>query len=157
MAADAEIKIEEEHLSAVGILAQYTRLKQFANARHKVKQDGQRDHGGPAHDRVGQARPRSCESSTRTVSSMRRSDESWGDEQIVIGSQFSSFVDTICDWLNRERHLSREDHGRGHEQGARGAHQASSSPVAFKVLVVSTKAGWRGDHAGQRQHGYHHG
>lgn len=36
-AADAEIRIEEERLSATSILAEYTRLKQFANAKQELR------------------------------------------------------------------------------------------------------------------------
>jgi SNF2 family DNA or RNA helicase len=36
-AADAEIRIDEYHLSALSVLAEYTRLKQFSNARCEVE------------------------------------------------------------------------------------------------------------------------
>lgn len=36
-AADAEIRIDEHHLSATSVLAEYTRLKQFTNARNEVE------------------------------------------------------------------------------------------------------------------------
>jgi hypothetical protein len=42
MATDAELKIEEENLTATGILAEYMRLKQFAVAHQKVKPHGRR-------------------------------------------------------------------------------------------------------------------
>lgn len=35
--ADAEVRIDEHHISAVGVLAEYTRLKQFADARQEVE------------------------------------------------------------------------------------------------------------------------
>jgi SNF2 family DNA or RNA helicase len=140
MAADAEIKIEEEHLSAVGILAQYTRLKQFANARHKVRNMGS-----------GQVFVKPTTESGKLPQIMRLLNEQgifpekmaeehgWGDEQIVIGSQFSEFVDLIHEWLNEQGIAAEKITGAvSNKNREELIKQFQANEI--RVLVVSTKA-----------------
>jgi hypothetical protein len=49
--SDAEIRIDEHHLSATSVLAEYTRLKQFANARCEIEiPRGHRERHGSGHE-----------------------------------------------------------------------------------------------------------
>jgi SNF2 family DNA or RNA helicase len=137
MAADAEIKIENEHLSAVGILAQYTRLKQFANARHKVRNLGN-----------GQMKVKPTSESGKFPQILRlleergisgNEDDCWGDEQVVIGSQFSSFVDTIHEWLI-EQGIAAEKITGAVTNKERERLIAEFQDNKVRVIVVSTKA-----------------
>jgi SNF2 family DNA or RNA helicase len=97
MATDAELKIEEENLSATGILAEYMRLKQFAGSHQSVSKfaDGTLklyatgDSGKLPHLlRLLEERGITGEE-----------DDKEGDEQVVIGSQFSGMVDMIHKYL----------------------------------------------------------
>jgi SNF2 family DNA or RNA helicase len=97
MAANAEVKIEEENLSATGILAEYTRLKQFADAHCKATRfaDGTLK-VTPTH--FSGKLPHVLEIlEERGISADKENQE--GDECVVIGSQFSQVVDMVTDYL----------------------------------------------------------
>lgn len=119
---DAEVRIEEQRLNATGILAEYQRLKQFANAYcdtvestelecHKCKGSGIFNdakcprckgtgrwtvlHPVPTPD-SGKMEPLL----DRLAESGIEADEPSGDTQVVIASQFKEMVDMVHRHLN---------------------------------------------------------
>lgn len=100
VSADAEVKIADEHLSIVGVLAEYTRLKQFSNSHHIIK-----------HMAKGELKLLPTGEGGKFPQLLRILEENGitgeqenaeGDEKVVVFSQFSSIVDCICDVLERE-------------------------------------------------------
>jgi SNF2 family DNA or RNA helicase len=96
MAEDAEVKISEtEAISATSILAEYTRLKQFANALCTL--------GEP--DRSGRVPvlPTTTSCKLPIVEELLEErgvfDNNLPDAKAIIFSQFSSMVDMVHDWL----------------------------------------------------------
>lgn len=141
-AANAEIKIEEENLSATGILAEYMRLKQFACARQQVK-----------HMANGELKVKPTTDSGKLPQLMRileergivpekQKDDAWGDAQVVVASQFSSIVDMIHEYLNSQGIKAEKITGavtQKHREELIREFQAEESPT--RVMVLTTTAG----------------
>lgn len=143
MAQDAEIKIADENLSVTSILAEYMRLKQFADARCKVSQS-----------------PRGRLEVKPTVESGKlphvlalleergiTAKDPEGDEQVVIASQFSAVVDMVHKWLVDQGIPADKITGATKSKGKTGTRtradivrdfQAEGGP---RVIVMSTTAG----------------
>lgn len=103
MALAAEVEIEDQQLSALGILAQYTRLKQFAISRCTL--ESYMD----AHDEH-KVRVLPTEESCKLAALEQLleergvlGDDASGDEQVVVFSQFSTVVDMIYSWLEKKK------------------------------------------------------
>lgn len=87
-AAEAEITIENEHLSATSILAEFTRLKQFASFPHSLKNGMLQPipEGGKLDVLLELLEERGILDDV-------------GREQVVIFSQFSQVIDMLNDYL----------------------------------------------------------
>lgn len=102
-ALNAELKIEEENLSATGVLAEYTRLKQFAGARHTI-----------GHKANGELKLVATEDSGKIKALWERLEErgivgddrvlpgTEGAEKAIIGSQFKEIADMVYEQLTNE-------------------------------------------------------
>lgn len=102
-AADAEIKIEEESLSATGILAEYMRLKQFAGAHQKVKKFGNGEWKLEATTESGKLAHIMQILDERGIRPTKGADEEQeGNQQVVIASQFKNIVDMVTKYLNEQ-------------------------------------------------------
>lgn len=93
----AEITIEEEHLDALGILAEYTRLKQFAQAACRIIS---------ADNKSGYTLLPKIETSCKLPHTLRimeelgiKPNEMVGDAQVVIFSQFTRTVNALAEHL----------------------------------------------------------
>jgi SNF2 family DNA or RNA helicase len=100
-AAEAEIRIEEDSLSAIGILAEYTRLRQFAIAKQRLVKERRSHHDGTHTDNIV---PYPTEVSCKLPQVQRILDEHGvfdhdGTEQVIIFSQFSKVIDMMYPWL----------------------------------------------------------
>jgi SNF2 family DNA or RNA helicase len=100
-AAEAELRIEEESLSAIGILAEYTRLRQFAIAKQRLVKETRGHKDGTHTDTIV---PYPTEVSCKLPQVQRILDEHGvfdhdGTEQIIIFSQFSKVIDMMYPWL----------------------------------------------------------
>jgi SNF2 family DNA or RNA helicase len=136
-AVNAELKIEEENLTATGILAEYMRLKQFAGARQEasryrddVKLSPTMDSGKLPHlleilNNLG----------------IDKGDEEWGDEQLVFFSQFRGMVDMITKWLNEKQGIRAEKITGEVKQSERDSLVKGFQAGEFRVMGVSTTAG----------------
>lgn len=142
-AADAELKIEEENLSATGVLAEYMRLKQFSNAKQKVAHMGNGDLKVlPTFD-SGKLPVILELLEERGINPTKggEKDDSEGDEQVVIFSQFSTVVDMIHEWLTTVHGIKAEK-----ITGATKGEHRTDLVTRFqsgevRVLVISTTAG----------------
>lgn len=138
-AADAELKIEEESLSATGILAEYMRLKQFAGAKQKVAHMGNGDLKVlPTYD-SGKLPVLLELLEERGIT--KDIDDQEGDEQVVIFSQFSTIVDMIHKWLNEEKGIACEKITGAVTQNRRTELVEQFQAGKVRVMVVSTLAG----------------
>lgn len=98
MAADAEVRIDEEHLSATGVLAEYTRLKQFADAHCRATKFADGSIMVVPTANSGKL-PHVMEIlSDRGITPHGEDDE--GDEQVVIGSQFSAVIEMLAEYFD---------------------------------------------------------
>jgi SNF2 family DNA or RNA helicase len=141
MATAAEVKIDEENLTATGILAEYMRLKQFAGAHQKVK-----------HMADGSIKVQPTYESGKLPVLMELLDErgirpdsegddsAEGDEQVVIFSQFASMVNMITDYLN-ENGIKAEKITGAVSQKRRTELVEEFQSGEVRVMVVSTTAG----------------
>lgn len=136
-ATDAELKIEEENLSATGILAEYMRLKQFAGAHQKVK-----------HMANGDLKVLPTFESGKLPHIMRILEErgigdpeaEWTGEQVVIGSQFSAMADMIYEFLTEKGIRCGKITGAA-TQNKRTELVRSFQSGELQVMVMSTTAG----------------
>lgn len=91
-ARDAEIRIDEEELSAVGVLAEYTRLRQFAVAEQTISPDG-----------TPYPTANSCKLERLKLilsdHGIEGTDEDDGNERVVVFSQFSKVIDMVVSEL----------------------------------------------------------
>ncbi len=146
-AADAELKIEEENLTATGILAEYMRLKQFADAKQKVSHMGNGDlkvlptfdSGKLPH--LLQILGERGIVPTKGVPRGEEKGDAEGVEQVVIFSQFSTVVDMITKWLNEVHGIRAEKITGAVSQNRRTELVEQFQNAEVRVLVISTKAG----------------
>lgn len=138
-AEEAEIRIDEEHLSAASILAEYTRLKQFSNSVCTI----------PGLDpKTGRPIVMPTEISCKLPHVMALLDErgirsrfeNIGDEQVVIFSQFSKFVDVICDHLQKSGIAAEKITGKITAK-RRADLVRSFQSGKVRVMVMTTTAG----------------
>lgn len=101
-ARDAEIRIDEYHLSATSILAEYTRLKQFSNARCEIEVLGPPDEDTgavpmkvvPTFD-SGKL-PDLLE---RLIEQGIDPEDPTGTSQAIVSSQFREHIEMVSAWL----------------------------------------------------------
>jgi SNF2 family DNA or RNA helicase len=138
IASDVEIKIDTERLTVTGVLAEYTRLKQFSNAKQTIKHMGNGDLIlSPVQD-SGKLPQLLRLLEERGISK----DEKEGTEQVVIFSQYSSMADMLTDWLNEQGIPTAKITGAVNRKGERNRlveeFQSDSGP---RVMCMTTGAG----------------
>lgn len=134
-AENAEIKIEEENLSATGILAEYTRLKQFASAHQSVANvNGDLKVTPTANS--GKLPHLLALLEERGITG---DDDAEGDEQVVIGSQFSQIVDMVTKYL-QEKGIAAEKITGAVSQARRTELVEEFQRGDVRVMVVTTTA-----------------
>lgn len=127
-AADAEIRIDEEKLTATSILAEYTRLKQFASFPHKLKGGILLPQpAGAKYDRILELLD-------------ERGILDGADRSVVIFSQFSRVVDMLAEALDKKIAVAKIT-GDTNRRGARKSRQDAFQQGRFKVLCMTTTAG----------------
>ena len=102
-ASAAEVRIDEYHLSATSILAEYTRLKQFANHKCTVEVYGVDEETGRVDMKV-----KATEESGKIPYLLEKlaergidPDDPDGEDQAIIASQFRETAEMIHGYLNR--------------------------------------------------------
>ncbi|HKU52283.1 MAG TPA: DEAD/DEAH box helicase, partial [Nitrospira sp.] len=141
-AADAEIKIEEEELSATSVLAEFTRLKQFASAVQRVE-IVRKKVGGETKD-VPVLHP--LPDSGKLDKLMELLDERGildgsKEHPVVIFSQFKEMVDMVFDILAKKKVAVERITGDITGKGQRRAIVDAFQNGELSVLVMTTTAG----------------
>lgn len=142
----AEIRIDDEDLSAVGILAEYTRLKQFAVAKQRLSIVKKWDKLRQEHVEV--ITPYPLPDSCKLPHVMRilgeagiAKDEEEAPAGALIFSQFSKVVDMVDEYLHSHGIRSGKLHGGTNKRGEREALQEAFQAGQLQVLVMNTLAG----------------
>lgn len=91
-AEDAEIRIDDEHMGAIGVLAEYTRLRQFAVAEQKLT-------NGTPFPTANSCKLERLREILRDHGIEGTADDE-GDERVVVFSQFSKVIDMVTAELN---------------------------------------------------------
>lgn len=102
-ARDAEIRIDEYHLSATSVLAEYTRLKQFTNARCEVEVLGPPDEDTgavPMKVKPTFDSGKLPELLERLIEQGIDPDDPTGTSQAIVSSQFRETVEMVSRWLD---------------------------------------------------------
>lgn len=129
----SEIKIDEEQLYGTSILAEYTRLRQFACARMTIrKADGKliptTDSGKLEHVE-------------RILTELGIMGEDIGDEQCVIFSQWTEVVEMLSNWLNDHHVANVMLTGKTSDDERQRLQQEFQSGDGPRVLIGNVKAG----------------
>lgn len=150
IAAEAEIKIEEENLSVIGVLAEYTRLKQFSTCYHTVKQmgNGEMKVSPIAEKALGTSKKKTVMSGKlpQLIDLLEErgitKDDAEGDEQAVIFSQYSQVADMVHEYLTAQGIATAKITGSVSKKGERTKiQQEFNAEGGPRVLVMTTGAG----------------
>ena len=137
MEKKAEVRIEEERLSAVGVLAEYTRLKQFANAKCKIDYSSK---GDPIL--IPQASGKLEYLIEKLDELGIRKDDPVGDAVSVVCSQSREYVDWLADQLNKKGIKSEKITGKvTGEMRTDIQRRFQSGKNSPRVIVMTTTAG----------------
>lgn len=139
-AKEAEIRINDEYMTATSILAEYTRLKQFASAAQVIT------------GRDGEGRPiltPTTESNKLPVlldlleerGICGDSVDNDGEEQVVVFSQFSALIDMIHEELLRLGFSAGKITGAVKSGNRKGIIDEFQSGEGIRVLCMTTTAG----------------
>lgn len=141
-AINAEVKIEEERLSATSILAEYARLKQFANAYSQIA----------GYDREGRPIVVPTEDSPKleaivdileTLSVGERDDDGnkTNNEKVVIFSQFSKMVDMVDDYLQKKGYRTAKITGAVKDKDRDKFMHQFQFTDEIEIMLMTTTAG----------------
>lgn len=140
----AEVRIEDEKLTATGILAEYTRLKQFAESYSKIEWID-RNPEAPKFKVVpdGFKDAPKLEALEQLLEERGIFDDAQDtEEQVVIFSQFSTVVDWIFNWLTVEKKIDvLKITGAVNQRNRNEAQQEFQGKQGAKVIVMTTTAG----------------
>lgn len=146
MERDAEVRIEDQRLVAKGILAEFTRLKQFSNAECDIQEVGLKDDGTPKYRLIPKR-------SGKLEYLIERLDELGirpnkpglppeGDAVAVVASQSEEFVSWIHEQLNSmgipAEKITGKVSGKARADLVRRFQSGENSP---RVVIMTTTAG----------------
>lgn len=130
---DAFVKIGEEDISATGVLAEYTRLKQFATALH-----GPGLVPKPISGKIAALEQILGE---RGILEPAVPGEEWTGEQVVIFSQFKQVVNMVSAWLDEKEVSHYVITGDTTRKGERKELKDNFQAGKARVMVMTTTAG----------------
>lgn len=144
--ADTEIRIDDYHLSATSVLAEYTRLKQFSNARCEVEILGIDEETGHIDMKV-----KPTIDSGKLPYLMERlaeagidPEEPEGTEQAIVTSQFRETADMLYDYLTKQgikcARLTGKSSKRESELAQR-VFKSENDSDGYRVCVMVTTLG----------------
>jgi SNF2 family DNA or RNA helicase len=145
-ARDAEVRIDEFHLSATSILAEYTRLKQFSNARCEVEILGRDEETGlvdmklkPTFDsgKLPQLLERLAEQGIDP-------DEPEGTSQAIVSSQFRETIEMVYNYLTEQKIKCIKITGKvskAESERAQRAFKAGNDSEGLRVCCMVTTMG----------------
>lgn len=134
MAAEAQVRIGDENVSATSVLAELTRLKQFADARYEESREGKRIRPTTDSGKFDEL---------LEILEERGILDDEGDSKVVVFSQFSQVVES---WATALRDTEKVDVAtltgsttkKGERQRIQDAFQGDGGP---RVLFMTTTAG----------------
>jgi SNF2 family DNA or RNA helicase len=146
-AEDAEVRIDEYHLSATSILAEYTRLKQFANSYCEVEFLGLNEETGEVKLKL-----KATPESGKVPILMEKlaevgidPEEPAGTAQAIVASQFKETADMVFDYLTKQGITCAKITGdvtrKGERERAAQAFKEGEDSGGLRVLVMTTDAG----------------
>lgn len=141
-ASEAEIRIEEEELSATSILAEYTRLFQFATAVQRIEKERKLVHGEYQMVSVPYPLPESgkLDKLLELLDERGILDGSF-ENPIVVFSQSSKTVDMLVDFLAKKKIKVAKITGAVTKKGARRQIIEDFQDGLYQVLCMTTTAG----------------
>ena len=110
-ALDAEVRIEEEHLTAVGILAEYTRLKQFASSAQRVTRTWKKNKEGEDVEIISLYPVDPSCKIPAVLSKLEELDVGDSDERFLVFTQFHDFCDVVGAKLKKAKYRVGVIHG----------------------------------------------
>lgn len=135
MEADAYARLSEaETVTANGVLAEYTRLKQFASAAWKVGDDG-------ALEPTGESNKLDYVLDLLRERGITGDEEEEGDSQVVIFSQFTEMVEMVERELNTRGIETLTITGKVKGKARAAAQREFQSDGGPRVLVMNLHAG----------------
>ena len=144
MERDAELRIENERLQARGILAEYTRLKQFANAECVI-QRGSKDQAFLIPKASGKFEYLLDRLDERGIRPSKSRDGlvPEGDEVAIVASQSEQYVSWLTDQLNAKGIKAEKITGSvdARERAELVRRFQSADPSSPRVIVMTTTAG----------------
>jgi SNF2 family DNA or RNA helicase len=146
-AADAEIRIDEFHLGATSILAEYTRLKQFSNSLCEVEFLSMDEETGEIKLKV-KATPESGKlpylMDKLAEVGIDPEDEA-GAEQAIVASQFKETTNMVYDYLTAKgikcARITGDTNKKGERQKAARAFEVGNDSEGMRVMCMTTGAG----------------
>jgi SNF2 family DNA or RNA helicase len=138
-AEEAEIRIDEEELSATSVLAEYTRLKQFATAKQTIL----------GRDTDGRVLVKPTDDSNKLPyvidlleeRGIRPGEDDEGDEQVVIFSQFSSVTDMVCEKLQELGYPAEKLTGDVGPKEREALQRDFQAEGGLRIICMTTTAG----------------
>jgi SNF2 family DNA or RNA helicase len=129
-AEKAEVKIREERLSATSILAEYTRLKQFADARQDIRK-------GQVVPTTDSGKLNALVDKLAELGIM----DGEGEAQAVVFSQFEKIVNMVYEYLNEKGVPSYKITGKVRKRGQRAEITRNFQAGKARVCVMQTHTG----------------
>jgi SNF2 family DNA or RNA helicase len=143
-AEEAEIRIDELKLTATGVLAEYTRLKQFANSECEVEVD--QEWNEELEEYIPKVKPIPTERSNKIDYLLELLeelgvDQPTSDQQVVIFSQFVGMVENVCRVLSAKGIPTAYIHGGTTADDRASLQDQFQEEGGLRVLVMNTLAG----------------
>lgn len=139
----AELRIDEYNLSAVGILAEYARLKQFANSEQTVEIIPREDPDLPPQIVLHPTENSSKLPEIKRILAelgITGDEDQVGEEQVIIFSESTEMVDMVSRWLAKEGIPNGKITGAV-TRAKRTELQKDFQSGALHVMCMNTKAG----------------
>lgn len=150
-ALKAELKIEDEQMNAIGILAEYTRLRQFAIAQQELKREQKRNEDGEM-EWVSVPYPlgvsckfdqvyRILDDHGVTADDGSAEDSEKSQEQVIIFSQFTRVVNRLVEELHKKGISAVSLTGQTPQKRRTDIVRDFEDRKGAQVLVMNTTAG----------------
>jgi SNF2 family DNA or RNA helicase len=145
-ARDAEVRIDEYHLSATSILAEYTRLKQFSNAKCEVEILGTDEETGQVDMKL---KP-TFDSGKLPVLLEKLAEQGidpedpTGTSQAIVSSQFRETIDMVYNYLTENKVKCIKITGkvsRAESERAQRTFKAGADSEGLRVVCMVTTIG----------------
>lgn len=145
-AADTEIRIDEQYLSATSVLAEYTRLKQFSNSYCEVEVVGHNEESDEPKLKV-RATPESGKLPfllERLAEAGIDPEDPTGDSQAIVASQFRETIEMVSRYLTEKgipNIMITGKVSKAESERAQRAFKADADHEGLRVVCMVTTMG----------------